>query len=425
MNFNKDKIFDLYRKHVSSGKVDFYQAVGIDLVIGKRSGPWIYDLDGKRRFLNCHCNGGVFNLGHRHPEILKSLEEGLEEGLDIGNHHLVSGYRALLAKELAKHTPSEITRVTYGVSGGEAIDFAIKLARGYTKKYKIIYAKGGYHGHTGLALAAGDEQYKKPFEPLAPGFIPVPFGDTKAVEKAIDNETAAVLFETIPATLGMPLPPDDFYKNIKEICERKDCLLILDEIQTGLGRTGKLWGFENYDVVPDIFVIGKGLSGGLYPITATLYTEDIGSFMKEHPFIHISTFGGSELGCKTALKVLEISSSSSFLEHVNMIAKELNKVLIEIKERYRDILKEIRQKGLFIGLKMSDEGYGPLLSLGAYENGIFAVYANNDTSVLQLLPPLIIGEDEIEYIKRNLDLTYKWAEEHKDYLDIIKMAIRT
>lgn len=136
--------------------------------------------------------------------------------------------------------PKEITRVVFGVGGGEAVDFAIKLARGYTGKYKIIYAKGGYHGHTGLALAAGDEKFKAPFEPLAPGFIPVPFGDADAVEKAIDNKTAAILFETIPATLGMPLPPDDFYKQVREICDEKGVLLILDEIQTGLGRTGKL-----------------------------------------------------------------------------------------------------------------------------------------------------------------------------------------
>jgi acetylornithine/succinyldiaminopimelate/putrescine aminotransferase len=338
---------------------------------------------------------------------------------------LISSYRASLAEKLAEVTPKEITRVTFGVSGGEAVDFAIKLARGYTGRHKIIYARGGYHGHTGLALAAGDDQYKKPFEPLAPGFVSVPFGDLEALAKVLDNETAAVLFETIPATLGMPIPSEDFYKGVRDLCDDKGALLILDEIQTGLGRTGRLWGFEHYDVVPDIFVIGKGLSGGLYPITATLYKEEIDGFMKEHPFIHISTFGGAELGCLVAIKVLDITSDPAFLDHVNRVSVRLREIMNEIRDSYNDILIEIRQKGLFIGLKMSDDGYGPLLTIGAYNNGILAVYANNDRSVLQFLPPLIIGDEELGYIEENLRNAYQWAREHSEYLSLIKSMIHT
>ncbi|MFW9850845.1 MAG: aminotransferase class III-fold pyridoxal phosphate-dependent enzyme, partial [Candidatus Thorarchaeota archaeon] len=208
---DKASVIELFGSHVSSGKVEFYTAFDIDFVLGKREGIWMYDISGEKKLLNCHCNGGVFNLGHRHPRIVETLRNALEE-LDIGNHHLISEQRGLLGQKLAEHTPPEITRTVFGVGGGEAVDFAIKLARGYSKKHKIIYATSGYHGHTGLALAAGDDHFKKPFEPLAPGFIDVPFGNVDAVRDAIDNETAAVLFETIPATLGMPLPPDDFYK---------------------------------------------------------------------------------------------------------------------------------------------------------------------------------------------------------------------
>lgn len=145
--------------------------------------------------------------------------------------------------------PGDINRTVFGVGGGEAVDFAIKLARGHTGRKKIIYARGGYHGHTGLALAAGDEKYRRPFEPLAPGFVEVPFGDADAVEKAVDENIAAVIFETIPATLGMPLPPKNFYKRVREICDDKGVLMIMDEVQTGLGRTGKMWCIEHYDVV--------------------------------------------------------------------------------------------------------------------------------------------------------------------------------
>jgi putrescine aminotransferase len=414
-----EEIIEVFAAHVSSGKADFYGMVDLNFVLGRREGPWMWDITGEKKLINCHCNGGVFNLGHRHPEILKVMRAALDE-LDIGNHHLMSEQRAMLGQKLAEHTPSEITRTVFGVGGGEAIDFAIKLARGHSKKHKIVYATSAYHGHTGLALAAGDDHFKEPFEPLAPGFVDVPFGDANAVKKAIDDETAAVLFETIPATLGMPLPPEDFYSHVREICDEKDVLLILDEIQTGLGRTGRLWGFEHYDVVPDIFAIGKGLSGGLFPITATCYREDLDPFMNEHPFIHVSTFGGAEIGCPVAAKVLEITAADTFLSHVNKMSNILTSGLEVLRERYSDILVEIRRKGLFMGLKMSDTGYGPLMSIAGYNNGLFAVYADNDRSVLQILPPLIIGDDEVAYIIDAMDKAYTYAKQRPDYLELAR-----
>lgn len=415
----KEDLIELFASHVSSGKVQFYQMVDLNFVLGKREGPWMWDVSGDQRLLNCHCNGGVFNLGHRHPEILKVMRTTLEE-LDIGNHHLMSEQRAILGEKLAENTPSEITRTVFGVGGGEAVDFAIKLARGHTKKHKIIHATSAYHGHTGLALAAGDDHFKAPFEPLAPGFVDVPFGDADAVAAAVDNETAAVIFETIPATLGMPLPPDDFYPRVREICDERGVLLIFDEIQTGLGRTGKLWCFEHYGIVPDIFTIGKGLSGGIFPITATCYREDLDYFMNEHPFIHVSTFGGAEVGCPVAAKVLEITSKKSFLEHVNQISDSLSLKLEGIRESYSDILLEVRRKGLFMGLKMSDIGYGPLMSIASYNCGVFAVYADNDRSVLQFLPPLIIGEEEVRYIDDSMRKAYAYAKERPDYLELAR-----
>ncbi|MFW9910689.1 MAG: aspartate aminotransferase family protein [Candidatus Thorarchaeota archaeon] len=415
----KEDIIELFAAHVSSGKAQFYQMVDLNFVLGKREGPWMWDVTGERKLLNCHCNGGVFNLGHRHPEILKVMRTSLDE-LDIGNHHLMSEQRAMLGEKLAENTPSEITRTVFGVGGGEAVDFAIKLARGHTKKHKIVHATSGYHGHTGLALAAGDDHFKAPFEPLAPGFVDVPFGDAEKVAEAIDRETAAVLFETIPATLGMLLPPDDFYQQVREICDEKGVLLILDEIQTGLGRTGKLWGFEHYGIVPDIITIGKGLSGGIFPITATCYREDLDYFMNENPFIHVSTFGGAEIGCPVAAKVLEITSESSFLKHVVQVSDILVEGLEGIREAYSDILVEIRRKGLFMGLKMSDIGYGPLMSIASYNTGVFAVYADNDRSVLQFLPPLTIGKDEIEYIIDSMKNAYEYAKQRPDYLELAR-----
>ena len=417
----KDRAFDLYARHVSSGRVEFYRSVGFDVVIGRREGVWVWTLDG-RRLLDAHCNGGVYNLGHRNPEVVAVLREALEE-LDIGNHHLVSEQRALLAEELARLMPGDLNRVTYSVGGGEAVDFAIKLARGYTGRKEIIYARGAYHGTTGLAIVAGEDYYKKPFEPLAPGFKAVPFSDAEALEKAVTSDTAAVLLETIPATLGMPVPPRDYYRRVREICDEKGCLLILDEIQTGLGRTGRLWGFEHFDVVPDIVVLGKGLSGGVYPIAATVYRDDLDEFMKRHPFTHISTFGGSELGCVVARKVLEITTRPGFLENVRARGEELMKKLGELGEEYPDLVEEARGLGLFIGFKTRDQGYGPLLSLAAVNNGLLAVFANNDRSVLQVLPPLIIEGEHVDYIAERLKEALEWLKANKEMAELVKQLI--
>jgi acetylornithine/succinyldiaminopimelate/putrescine aminotransferase len=414
---DRDVVIDTFAEHVSPAKVRFFKLAGIEFVPGKREGVWYWDLDG-RKLMDCHCNGGVFNLGHRNPEVVATLKRALDE-LDIGNHHLISEHRATLAEKLAEIMPGDINRTVFGVGGGEAVDFAIKLARGHTGRKKIVYAVGGYHGHTGLALAAGDEQYKKPFEPLSPGFEAVPFGDIQAVEKAVDEETAAVLFETIPATLGMPLPPDDFYERVREVCDEKGALMILDEVQTGLGRTGKLWCIEHYRIVPDVIVTAKGLSGGIYPISATCFREGLDDFMMENPFIHVSTFGGAEIGCVVAEKVIDMVSDSEFLGNVSKMAEKLSKGLNRLKENF-DFIDEVRQKGLFIGIRMSDRGYGPLMSISCYHNGILAVYANNDTSVLQLIPPLIIEEEHVKYILEHLEKALSFAEQRKDLLELIR-----
>jgi putrescine aminotransferase len=391
---SKQNIIDRFAQHVSSGKVETFQMFGLDFVFGRREGPYVWDAIDNKRLINCHCNGGVFNLGHRNPKVIATLMESLQE-LDIGNHHFISEQRAILARKLAELTPGDITYTVFGVSGGEAIDLAIKLARGYTGKQKVVSAVGGYHGHTGLALAAGDEQYRKPFGEL-PGFVQAPFGDINAFKQAIDNDTAAVIFETIPATFGMPIPPRDFYPQVKSLCQDKGALLIMDEVQTGLGRTGKLWGIEHFDTVPDIMVIGKGLSGGIYPMSATCFRKELESFFNQNPFIHVSTFGGAEVGCPAALTVLEESSKPAFLNHVNELAGIFSEGFKELKKKHPSILVGLRQLGLMMGIEMVNDQCGPVMTKTCYDRGVLTIYANNDRRVSQLLPPLNI-EKELAY----------------------------
>jgi len=398
----KKETIKSFHDHVSSGKVDFFARYEMDFVMGRREGPYLWDIDGEKRLINLHSNGGVFNLGHRNSEVLDSLKKALDD-YDIGNHHLISKARADLAKNLTDTMPEDLDYVIFGVSGGEAIDLAIKVARGFTGKKQIISAKGGYHGHTGLALAAGDAKYRDKFGVSTEGFMQVAFGDLEAIKAAIDSDTAAVMLETIPATLGMPIPDKVYLQTIRELCLKNGALLIIDEVQTGMGRTGKLWAFEHFNIVPDIVVIGKGLSGGIYPITATIIRKDLESVFHEDPFIHISTFGGSELGCITAGKALEISATPEFLRHVNQLSVNFEKKLNELKKKHPKFFKGIRQLGLMMGLELKDELAGPLLTKTAYDNGLLMVYANNDSSVCQFLPPLNLDENLINEIIERLD----------------------
>ena len=415
MNFSgidtKEVIIDRFSTHVSSGKAAFFTGVGIDFVFGRREGPYVWDATGARRLINCHCNGGVFNLGHRNPKMVQILKESLDE-LDIGNHHLISEQRALLAERLARLMPGDISRSVFGVSGGEAVDLAIKLARGYTGRHKIISALGGYHGHTGLALATGDEKYRAPFGPQPQGFVQVPFNDKAAIRSAIDHDTAAVILETIPATLGMPIPEADYYPLVKELCKENGALLIMDEVQTGLGRTGMLWGIEHYGVVPDMVVIGKGLSGGIYPISATCFREELETFFYQNPFIHVSTFGGAEVGCPVALAVLEESSRPEFLHHVQRLAGIFYQEFITLRKRHPEILVGLRQLGLMMGIEMVNDLCGPIMTKACYDNGVLSIYANNDTRISQLMPPLIINDELayeiIERVDKSLDDTKRF-----------------
>lgn len=401
MTRSKQEIISTFSRHVSSGKADFFKQAGVDFVAGEREHIYITDLDGKR-LINCHCNGGVFNLGHRNPRIIASLQTALNT-YDIGNHHLMSAPRAILAERLAQLAPGEINRVVFGVSGGEAIDLAIKLARAHTRRPKIISALGGYHGHTGLALSAGDEPYRKPFEPLSPGFIQVPFADLNALNAAMDKDTAAVIFETIPATLGIAIPPEDFYAGVRSLCNQRGAIMIMDEVQTGLGRCGAIWGIDTYGVLPDIIVAGKGLSGGIYPMSATLYADQFDGFLHDNPFIHISTFGGAEVGCIVALEVLDILAEPGFLANVNKMAVVFGQGFAGLREKHPHLLVETRQRGLMMGLKFIDSHCGPWMMAAGFRAGLLTIFANNDPSVIQVLPPLIINENEALQIIAILD----------------------
>lgn len=404
---DKKQVLDMAREYVCPGKIDTFGQIGVDLVIGQRQGPYLHDMDG-RRLIDLHINGGTFSLGHRNPELIEVLKAALDE-VDIGNHHFASQARSLLAQKLAQKTPGNLHYTVFASGGSEAVDVAVKTARWATKRRKIVSLDKGYHGSTGISGNVGDWQNMEFF--LSRGskqdYEHVPFNDLAAMEAILSKEqTAALIMETIPATYGFPLPEEGYLSEVRRLCDKYGALYIADEVQTGLGRTGDLWGVDTFGVVPDILVTGKGLSGGIYPISATVIAEQYGGWLTENGFGHISTFGGAEPGCHVASRVLDICSDPALLASVRRHAVLLGDGFVQLQSRY-PFLKEIRQCGLVIGLQYDDPMGAVSMCKALYENGVWAMIAGFDYSVMQCKPWLYLDRPLIDDILTRFETALK------------------
>jgi acetylornithine/succinyldiaminopimelate/putrescine aminotransferase len=392
----KKRALEDYATFINPQKVRVMRAAGLDIIEAKRSGPWVFDLDG-RRFLDCFTSAGSFNVGRRHPRIVAAAHAAIDS-LDHGNFALCSKQKADLAAKLAEVSPGDLSCTMFGTGGGEAIDFAIKLARGATGRSKIVSTINGYHGHTGFALSAGGRSaFREPFEPLMPAFDFITFGDLGSLS-AIDETTAAVLLEPIQGEGGIIVPPDGYLTAARQACDRVGALLILDEIQTGLGRTGTWWASEHEGVVPDIMTTAKSLGGSLVPISATLFTEDLRDFLIPNPFIHLSTFGGSDVACAVALEVLAVIEETDLVAHAAEMGERLFAGLELIASAHPEIIAEVRGRGLMAGIEYSDDSMGPRMSYHLAQHGVLAIYSGNQPSVMRLMPSLVVGPAEIDLL---------------------------
>jgi acetylornithine/succinyldiaminopimelate/putrescine aminotransferase len=399
----RGEVLQLAEKYVCPDRVRTLTGLHADLVIGKREGYRIWDLDG-RELLDLHLNGGTYNLGHRHPVLVEELRAALDR-LDIGNHHFPSVERSLLAERLVALTPG-MRYAVFGSGGGEAVDLALKSARRATGRSRVVSATGAYHGHTGLALAAGDERAAAAFGSTgAPGeFTHVPYNDAAAVETACAaGDVAALILETVPATVGFVTPKPDYLAQVEAVCRRYGTALVLDEVQTGLGRTGPMWAFERYQVQPNAVVTAKGLSGGLYPISATVLDEWLGGWLERDGWGHVSTFGGAELGCPVARRVLDLTTDPETVENVESLISTFSDGLGELRGRYPEWLREVRQTGLVIGLQFAHPQGGMLMTGALMSAGVWAIYAGFDPSCLQFKPGLLLSDEEARTALAALD----------------------
>ena len=385
-------------------KTEFWQDAGVDLVIDRREGYCLYDMDG-RRLIDVHLNGGTYNLGHRNPELVEVLNAGAQR-FDMGNHHFPALARTALAESLAECTPEGLQYTIYGAGGAEAVELAIKSARHATQRRKIVSIVKAYHGHSGLSVKTGDERFSKTFlsEDLLGEFVQVPFNQLDAMEDALKaGDAAAVIMETIPATYGFPMPREGYLPEVKRLCERHGALYIADEVQTGLMRTGDMWGVSRYGVVPDIMVIGKGITGGMYPISCCVTSPRAGSWLQEDGFAHMSTAGGAELGCIVALKVLEITQRPEVRSMVRYISDYLRSGLDEIQALYPDFFAGIRQHGVVMGLEFNHpEGAKPVMRR-LYQNGVWAIFSTLDPRVLQFKPGILMTQSLCEDLLRRVE----------------------
>jgi acetylornithine/succinyldiaminopimelate/putrescine aminotransferase len=396
----------LNHTYLMPNRVELWTGAGVPLVIGRREGYRFWDVDG-HELQDLHLNGGTYNLGHRNPELVAALVEALET-LDVGNHHFPSEARGRLAQRLAQLTPGDLHYSVLTPSGSEANDVAIKSARRATGRRRIVSLEAGFHGTSGLSGAAGSAADAAYFLSDYPDeFVAVPFGDLGAVEKVLaGRDVAAVLVEPIPATFGFPIPADDYLPGLRALCDRHGTLLVADEVQTGLGRSGRLWAVEAFGVEPDMLVSGKGLGAGLYPIGVVVMSRRVGEWLHERGWGYVSTFGGAELGCAVALRALERCACEETARHVEDLSEHLAKGLADVRSRH-PFLCDVRQKGLVVGLGFDRPNGGLEMSAALYPTGLWAMFAGYDRRYLQWKTGLLADRAYVDEALEKLETAVK------------------
>lgn len=362
-----------------------------DLVFDHGEGAWLFTRDG-RRFLDFGSGVAVNALGHANPALVEALNAQARKLWHVSNIYRIAEGEALAERLCAL---SFADRVFFTNSGAEALECAIKTTRryqfvnGHPERYRLITFEGAFHGRTLATIAAtGNEKYIEGFGPKVEGFDQVPLGDKAAVEAAITPETAGILIEPIQGEGGIRLVAPEFLRFLRETCDKHGLLLVLDEVQSGVGRTGKLFAHEWAGISPDIMALAKGIGGG-FPVGACLATEAAAAGMV--PGTHGSTYGGNPLAMAVAGKVIEIVSQPDFLTHVREVARDLNQKLAELASEFPEIIEEIRGEGLLLGLKVKVPNT-EVIAAGR-EAGILTLAAGEN--VVRLLPPLNIGTEEI------------------------------
>ena len=363
-----------------------------------------------REYLDCLGGFGMMDLGWAYPDVVEAVQAQLRR-TPMPSQELIDPLRGVLARLMAQITPGDIKYSFFAASGTEAVEGAIKLAKMYTKKSGFIAALNGFHGKTmGSLSMLGKADYRRPPGILYGGPVyHVPFGDAEAVERQLDTcqkvgvEIAAVLFEPIQGEAGAIVPPDDFWPRVREATRRYGALLIADEVQTGLGRTGKLWGVEHWNVVPDILSVAKSLGGGVMPVSAFCSTEEIWQcMMYPNPFIHTTTTGGGALACSAAIAAINVTLREKLWEQAAAKGNYLIPKLEVLAARYPRIYDRITGRGLLIGMHFRDAEIGYKVAAGLFKRGVLVSGTLTSAQTVRIEPPLIITYAQLDEVLNRL-----------------------
>ena len=364
------------------------------VTIEKGVGAHVWDIDGKE-YIDCMGGYGVALVGHQNQRVNKAIKEQLDKIITV-HSSLYNKTREEFLKMLIGLAPKGLTQVHLNNSGAEAIEAAIKFARKFTGKKGMVAMKGSYHGKSfgALSLTFGPK-YRKPFEPLVEKVSFASFGDIESLRSVIDDDTAFVILEPIQGESGIIVAPDGFLQEVRKLCDEKGILLIFDEIQAGLGRTGRLWACDHWNTAPDILCLAKGIAGGI-PMGVTLVRPDILSSMSKGE--HSSTFGGNPISCAAGIAALKALTEDGLIENSENMGKIFREGLEKLKEKH-SIIREIRGKGLMIGVEMKFEVRDILMNL--IKEGVLMLYSGRN--ILRILPPLVISEEDITKVLQSLD----------------------
>lgn len=378
-----------YEQYVNPALTRLFRFMGLSTVEHRAKGMYIYDLR-QEKYLDCLGGYGVFSLGHANDEVIAAVRDQLDD-MPLSGKVLFNEKMGELSELLAEILPG----VQYSFivnSGAEAVEGALKLARIHTGRPKIVAMENSFHGKTlGALSATGREMFRKPFEPLVEGFVHVKFGDAEAVRQVIDERTAAVLVEPVQGEGGIIVPPDGYLRALRALCDDYGCVLICDEVQTGLGRTGKMFAVEYDGVTPDIMVTAKSLGGGVMPIGAFSASAELWDKYIEAPFLHTSTFGGNPLACAAAIAAIRVLQRDYASFAVAEKGDYFKRKLRELQALHPKMIADVRGRGLMIGIELTKEGLGGFLMAECVKQHILVAYTLNQPKVIRLEPPFMIS----------------------------------
>ncbi len=368
-----------------------------------------------REYLDCLGGFGMMNLGWSHPEVLEAVKTQLMRS-PMPSQELIDPLRGVLANLMAQITPGDLKYSFFAASGTEAIEGAIKLAKMYTKKSGFIVASHAFHGKTmGSLSMIGKDVFREPAGVLYGGPVyRVPFGDADAVEAQLEAcrregiGVAAVMFEPIQGEAGAIVPPDDFWPRVRAVTKHHEALLIADEVQTGLGRTGKLWGLDHWNVAPDILAVAKSLGGGVMPVSAFCSTEEIWQVMMHpNPFMHTTTTGGGALACSAAIASIRVTLRDRLWEQAEAKGAYLFPKLENLAAQYPQIYEKITGKGLLIGMHFCTPEIGYRVAAGLFKRGVLVAGTLINSQTLRVEPPLIISYEHLNILLERLEDTLR------------------